>query len=114
MLETLADQLRSGELDIPAAAALLRARKSKPFSRLADWLEARPVTATVAATVLVGVAGIVSTQVIAQEQSPSQPGPSDQQIVQIVETVLDHYDQTHHLGQYSKHPPERSHGKATK
>lgn len=85
-VEVLIEELASGEVDVSAAATRLRARGG-PFTRVADWLERRPATAAVAATVLTSIVSLIGPQLARPDSR------SDEEIIRIIDTILDDYDE---------------------
>lgn len=92
LLHEITDALATGDLSVKDAASRLRA-EGGPLTRVADWLEGRPVTAATAGVILSAVVGLVGPQLAARDE----PGPDydEDKIVEIIDTVLDHYDRTH-------------------
>lgn len=85
-VDSLREELEQGELSVEQASARLRDRGG-PFTRLADWLDARQGTIS-AVGVLVGVLALIGPTVAKDDT----PAPSDRQIEQIIVEVLKHYD----------------------
>lgn len=95
----MVDGLREGTLDVPTVAKDLRTRGG-PFRRIGEWLEERPVTASLAIGVLSAIAAIAGPQLA----DDSGSGVDEKEIVEIIDTVLDHYDQQLDRGQTSPPP----------
>jgi len=120
VLATLADDLRSGKLDLGAVSTELR-RQGGPYQALADWIDARPVNAVIASTVLSVVASLAVNQVppivnqhtdpVQQQRQRPAPGTyTEDQVAEIVEKVLDHYDRTHDLRDKPAKPQKENGG----
>ncbi|MER6936860.1 hypothetical protein ABTX24_16500 [Nocardioides sp. NPDC127514] len=97
LLLALAERLRSGELDPLAVAAELRTQGTPVMTRIADWIESRPATANAATTAICAVLGIAATLLATQidaDAGQSDPHTYDeQQVEQILETIIDRYEQ---------------------
>lgn len=87
-LHRLSKDLEAGKVDVRGASERLRS-KGGVLARIGDWLEARPVTATAA----IGLLGVIATIVTPYLHGEADRGLNDEQITQIVETVLEHYDE---------------------
>jgi hypothetical protein len=120
VLATLADDLRSGKLDLGEVSTELR-RQGGPYQALADWIDSRPVNALIASTVLSAVASLAVNQlppivnqhgdpVQQQEQQPAPGTYTDDQVAEIVEKILDHYDRTHGLNGNPAKPQKENGG----
>jgi hypothetical protein len=95
-IEVLMGDLRGGKIDVDEAAFRLR-EKGGVFRKISDWIESRPVTtATVLAILTVLHQGLSSGEAQARDER------KDEQLGEIMETVLDHYDEVHN------HPPTKS------
>ncbi|MEN8674872.1 hypothetical protein [Nocardioides sp.] len=105
VLSTLADDLREGKISVGAASTELR-KQGGPYRVLADWIDARPVNSLIASTLVSAVVGFAVNQIppIAGDSEPSlqqpyqrpEPGTyTEDQVVEIVERMLDHYDRKH-------------------
>jgi hypothetical protein len=102
VLAVLAEDLQSGKIDLAVAARELRQHGGTPYRMLADWIEARPANAVVASAVLGALAPLLVGQVSGiindDDEKPSQqeqPVPAkytEDQVADIVEKVLHHYD----------------------
>lgn len=110
VLATLADDLRAGRLDLGGVSRELRRQGAGgPYRALADWIDARPVNTVIASAVLSAVAGLAVNQVppivgqdgeTVQQQEQQDPAPgtyTEDQVLEIVKKMLDHYDRTHGL-----------------
>jgi hypothetical protein len=86
-LEPIIHGLVDGSLGVDEAAQQLRARGGA-FTRLADWIEARPATTAV----VVGVLGIVATLLGPAMQDQSDGGLDGPEIERIIDDVLKHHD----------------------
>jgi len=98
----VAEGVRNGLIDLSEAAARLRAQEQKPLTQLADWIETRPVSAMVAATMIQVVASLVGPQVplllekdpeIEQTKVPATY--TEDEVADLVVKILEHYDETH-------------------
>lgn len=99
--QQVTEGLIDGSATVDDVAEKLRGRGG-PLTRLADWLEARPVTTTAAGAIIVAIAGLVGPQLAATNSR----GADDERMVEIIDTVLDHYDRVH------KHTAERGPAKS--
>ena len=115
VLAVLAEELRSGRIDLDAAATELRKHGGAPHRMLADWIEARPANTVIASAVLSTLLPLLVNQVPAiidqggdttqQEQPRPAPGSyTEDEVADIVEKVLDHYDRTHGLKEQPAKP----------
>lgn len=100
LLVSVAEQLRNGQIDIGTAAQTLRAQNKPALTRLADWMESHPVTITAAGVLVTVVATLVAPQipVVTDDGGDGQQPPdtyTEQQVEEIVTTIIDHYEATH-------------------
>ena len=111
VLAHLAEQVRSGQIDVSEAAARLRAQRQPHLTRLADWIEGRPTSAMVAATLIAAVASLVGPQLPSMSDKDPEPpsrttdGYSEQEVIDLVDTILDHYDKRTGQPQEREVPP---------
>jgi hypothetical protein len=84
----LSNELRLGSISVEDAVFRLRNGPGS-LGRIADWLERRPVTTAAAGVVLTAVASLVGPQLAARPDDSAD----DQKIVEIIDTILDHYDE---------------------
>lgn len=91
--QELTEGLERGEISVQEAAGRLRS-EGGPLSRVADWLENRPVTTMAAATILAAIINLTGGQLASWGQTPGETSDDDR-IVEIIDTVLDHYDRAH-------------------
>lgn len=87
----LTDDLLSGGSSVQDVARRLKGGGA-PLSRLADWFESRPVTTAAAGAIMVSLIGVIGPQLLAR---PETGATYDKKIVNIIDTVLDHYDSVH-------------------
>lgn len=94
-LAHLAERLRTGEIDVDTAISELRSQNTRPLSRLADWMESRPVTTAAAGVLLSIVATLVAPQIptVTGGDDPQPDTYTEEQVVELLEAVLKHYDQ---------------------
>lgn len=117
VLLILAERLRSGEIDLAGATRELRTAGGRPQRLLADWLEARPANPVIASALITVLATILGPQVPSVLDHGREPAPPSQiqqtpntytedEVVEIIESVLDHYDRTHGLKPGDENPRE--------
>lgn len=115
MLEHIAEGVRNGSIDLSEAAARLREQDQKPLTQLAVWMEARPVSAMVAATMIQVVASLVGPQVplLMEQETPTEqtkvPGTcTEDEVADLVVKILEHYDETHQNDKLKAKNPKRT------
>jgi len=103
IFDQLRSELESGAIDVDEVVEKLRADGSPLLRRVSDWLERRPATAAA----VVGVLAILATMFgpYLQNDDDRAPGPAitEQQLEEILERVLTHYDEVNPPG--SPDPP---------
>jgi hypothetical protein len=103
MMSLLGD-LGDGNITVSDAANRLRSHGGLA-ARVGDWLESRPVTTAAAAAILTAIIAVAGPQLTATEQGDE----GEEQISEIVDTVLDHYDELHQPQESAEEPNRRDH-----
>jgi hypothetical protein len=67
-------------------------------------LEERPVTTAAASLILSSIIAVAGPQIVAPDESPN-PDVSEDKVVEIIDTVLDHYDKLHGHGDGDSQQP---------
>lgn len=110
-LQALIEGMASGEIDRLEAASILRGRGDRPSVRIAEWLETHAVAINTASAILTALAAVGALTVsVSQDHQPPTNGYTEDEVIEIIDTVLDHYDRVHDQEQM----PDSRRGKRTR
>lgn len=83
-------ELEGGELSLPEVISTLRSQGGVA-ARLSAWMENNPITASAAAMILAAMVQVAGQQ-ITTAHTVQDPVDPEEQVSEILETVLSHYD----------------------
>lgn len=98
-IQQIIEGLSNGTLDVASVVQTLRDTRDPSYTRFANWLEKRPVTAAVAATLLSTIMTITGPVI-----TDRAFGPKDE-TAEIVDRILAHYDELHPVAPVAPEPP---------